>query len=384
MDWVICADDWGAHVSTTQHLASELARQDRVLWINSIGMRAPGLNARDVRRVAQKMRLRPTAAPRAETGGLEPGPVGVVHPHLLPWHLHRWSLVVSRLTFGRQVRAAFARFGIRRPMVLTINPMLVRHLYFEHAGLVYLRLDDYAQLPGTDARMVRVCEAEILTRADLLFYTARALAPRDPAQAARARYLPQGVDLEHFRSVPAAPPRGRVLGFFGLLAEWLDDELIEATARACPDWTLELVGPAQYVSPRWAALPNVKVLPPCPYAGLPAAISRWDAAWVPFRVNALTVGVNPLKLREYLAAGLPTLSTALPEALSLQPAVNIVRAAGDVRRALEEVLARDSAAARAARRAVVRDDGWDARARELRALVAAWAAARSAGEEASR
>ncbi len=368
MDWIFCADDWGVHVSTTQHLASEMAKQDRVIWINSIGMRAPSFTVKDFRRLRQKFLMLHAQEKSFTRHSLEPAPMYVVHPQMLPWHLNKCALAASRVSFGHQMKSVISRFGFKEAVVLTINPMLVRHLYFPHRHLVYLRLDDYARLPGVDSEMVHICEAEIYEKAEIIFYTARLLAPPERWQG-KSHFLPQAIDAGHFDAVPLKPPRTKILGFFGLLAEWLDDQLIEQVARACPDWTLEFVGPRQYLPERLDGIPNVRILAPVSYNELPAQVSRWDAAWVPFRITELTRQVNPLKLREYLAAGLPTLCTPLPDARDLLPHIHLVSNAEEVRDRLQEISRTDNEEQRKIRRESVRDHTWTARAGQVRSLV---------------
>jgi hypothetical protein len=110
---------------------------------------------------------------------------------------------------------------------------------------------------------------------------------------------------------------------------------------------------------------NVRVLPALPYAQLPEAIAHWRAAWLPFCVSELTRGVNPLKAREYLAAGLPCISTPLPELAAL-PQVSVAASAKDVVHFLESEVAADSEAKRLARRAAMLEHSWSARATSLR------------------
>jgi hypothetical protein len=103
-----------------------------------------------------------------------------------------------------------------------------------------------------------------------------------------------------------------------------------------------------------------------PYSELPAAISHWAGAWVPFQVNDLTRGVNPLKLREYLAAGLPAFCTDLPEAAPLRPFVHIASDARQMAETIRQVVADDSPERRRSRRERVRGESWRARAEEMR------------------
>ena len=363
MDWIIFGDDWGAHPSTTQHLTRGLPADDRVIWINSIGMRAPALG--DWRRAAHKvgaMLTRP--APRAATA---PTP-HIISPRVLPWHASPAARALNARMLGAAVRGAMEELGMREVCALTANPAALPYLdAIQPARMAYLRLDDYALLPGVDPALVHTYEPAIMHRADAVFATARGLMPR-AASCHEAHYLPQGVDMAHFGAGPLEIPQGKVVGFFGLFAEWIDAELIAACAQARPDWTFELLGPRRVQPGALCALPNVRWRDAVPYAQLPEAIGHWRAAWMPFRMDELTAQVNPLKLREYLAAGLPTASTPLPE-LGDYP-VTPIRTAADVLAWLDEVEAHDSPTARAARRAHVRADSWIARAATLRAALA--------------
>lgn len=370
MNWLVFGEDWQGLISTTRHLATAmLATGDRVVWVNSLGMRSPGLNRRDLRRLVRKARACFGTEPGKGAGSETRGPDVVISPRALPFHRLSVCRRLNRHLLGRQLRPCLAPFPPEETIVLSSNPVAAYYLPERYKGLVYLRLDDYARLPGVDHVLARGSEARIMELADLVAVTARSLLPPDERPAARSLYLPQGVDWRHFATVPLEPPRSRTLGFFGFLAEWIDYELIMQAAALLPDWTLELRGEARYVPDRLAAHGNIKLLPPVPYSGLPTVIAHWDAAWLPFQRSALTEAVNPLKVREYLAAGLPTLSVGLPEVASL-PFVKVITAAADVAAVLPGMVEGDSPDRRRERRASVRQHGWEARCRLLKETLA--------------
>ncbi|MBN2559531.1 MAG: hypothetical protein JXQ75_01185 [Phycisphaerae bacterium] len=376
MNWIIFGDDWGRHLSTTQHLVAQFPAEDRIVWVNSMGMRRPRLSRADFRRAAEKIFGRGASAKPSNDAALRRRPDVVVQPRVLPWHTSGLVRSFNRRCLGRQLRSAMRAAGLVRPHVLTTNPVAVLYLDEDRASLTYLRLDDYAKLPGVDVDVVESCEQALFDKADHIVVTARALMLAEERLKSKTHYLPQGVDVAHYGGVPLEPPGTKVLGFFGLLAEWLDYELVAAVARACPDWTLEFVGPDRYFPDDLRAVRNICVLPPVSYGDLPGVVAGWSAAWVPFLINDLTRGVNPLKLREYLAAGLPALSTPLPEAMSLVPALCIVRAAEDVRRELSRIPEEDSPGERAKRREAMKEHSWAARAAELRRVVSSESGAR--------
>ena len=372
MEWLVFGDDWGAHPSTTQHLMRAMAAGDTVLWVGSIGMRAPRFNRADLRRVAHRLRA-PTVAP-ASTGTDTPPGWRVLRPSAVPFHENALARWVNRRLLGRQIGQEARALGMQRPMVLTANPAVVLYLDdvlraagLEAAAVGYLRLDDYSLLPGVDASLVALTEPAMMARADRVFATARRLLPGTRS----GDLVPQGVDTSHFGQVLIEPPAGpKTLGFFGLLAEWIDVELIAAVAKAVPDWSIELLGPSRISTASLAKHRNIVLRGPVPYAALPGAIAHWHAAWLPFRVDELSAAVNPVKLREYLAAGLPTMSTAMPEVMNLSGVdVAIIDTADNAARWLREVAARDTAADRIRRRHRMQDETWQARADQVRGLL---------------
>ncbi len=340
-----------------------------MVWVNSIGMRSPRMRIADISRITRRlgaMAKGRLTREQSQAGAHGIPRVRIVQPRVLPWHHSRLAVAAGRRTLTSSIRRHLSELRATRPNLLLANPVAIRYLDGLSDGpLGYLRLDDYAHLPGVDPKLVQSAEAELFDRADVVFATARALLPT--GISARTAYLPQGVDAQHFASAPIQPPKSRVLGFFGLIAPWVDIALVAAVARTNPTWTLELIGPVQCDTALIDGFDNVRLLPAVPYAELPTAIAGWAAAWIPFVRSQLTEAVNPLKLREYLAAGLPTASTPLPETQSLGALVERVEDAEAVTRWLEGPVSSDSAEEREQRRASVAEHSWSNRAATLRA-----------------
>jgi hypothetical protein len=368
LTWVIFGDDWGAHPSTTQHLARNLPSGDRFVWVNSLGMRAPRPSVSDAKAIAGRLRKRALdGEPTAVTGAPRDGePQSVVSVPIAPFHGSKAARFFNRRMVQSNIARALDQLGARETVLVSATPVAAWYVDPRRfSRIAYLRLDDYARLPGVDPAIIRASEPRMREIADVLVATARGLLFDDP----RALYLPQGVDADHFAAVPTLPPRSRVLGFFGLLAEWIDYELIERVADRRPDWTIELMGPVRHVPERILRHPRIVMRSRVEYSALPDAIAHWDAAWVPFQVDELTLAVNPVKLREYLAAGLPTFSTPLPSSAEVS-AVTIGADADAVAAWLDGEVSQDTVHARTHRRDSVRPDAWSARAATLRAALA--------------
>jgi glycosyltransferase involved in cell wall biosynthesis len=208
---------------------------------------------------------------------------------------------------------------------------------FSPRRLVYDCNDAHADFPGLP-HWTRHYQERTLCRADRVIVSARAL--RDDAVRVRRSekdvfVIGNGVDHAAFHRAlsmrargPAAKPR---IGYLGAIAPWFDFDLVIAAASARPEWEFVLVGPvlsgAAPALARLAALPNVVVRPAVTPDDVPGVLAAFDVGLIPFRLTSLTAGVNPNKLYEYLAAGLPVVSTPFSPEVSAE--VDLVALARD-------------------------------------------------------
>jgi glycosyltransferase involved in cell wall biosynthesis len=167
-----------------------------------------------------------------------------------------------------------------------------------------------------------------LRLADVVLTGGRSLhagvAPRRPD----AHLFPSGVDSRHYArsralraaAQPAARPHGApVAGFVGVIDERLDSPLLGEVARLLPDWEFRLVGPVADFKMDPATLPkapNLHYLGQHSYDQLPAVMAEFDVALMPFALNEATRSISPTKTLEYLAAGLPVVSTPVPDVVA--------------------------------------------------------------------
>lgn len=355
----------GENRTSSHHVALRLARRMPVLYVDSPGMRAPGGSGRDLKRTARK--LLDTLRPPTE-----------VAPGL--WHCTVPQLPLRRLpgvdafnrAFGRwAVRRALRRVGIRRRLSWFVVP----HPGFLAGQLgedlcVYYCIDDYAAHPGVDAEDIAARDAALSRRADLQFVAPPALLDAKRALNPHTVFAPHGVDADLFAhaqdpatEVPAiarALPRP-VVGYIGSLHSWIDVELIEWLARQRPQWSFLLVGHAHVPLDGLRALPNVHLAGAQPYPSLAGWAKAFDAAIIPYRLNRQVANANPLKLREYLAAGLPVVSVRNPEIETFSDLVRIADGREGFLAALDAAVTDHVPEAIAARMAAVADQTWDAR-----------------------
>ncbi|WP_371380031.1 glycosyltransferase [Sporomusa aerivorans] len=163
--------------------------------------------------------------------------------------------------------------------------------------------------------------AQAVLNADIVTATARSLVVRASLLAREVYLIPNGCDYNHFKeaqtkqyieSTPFKPGRP-IIGYIGSIAPWVDMPLVNTMARCLPDYEFVLIGPL--LKQNWLALlsKNIHYLHHKAYSELPRYLSNFDYCLIPFRITDMTKGVNPIKFWEYLASGLPILSTPLPE-----------------------------------------------------------------------
>jgi glycosyltransferase involved in cell wall biosynthesis len=164
--------------------------------------------------------------------------------------------------------------------------------------------------------------------------------------------------------------RPPVLVVVGLLDWRIDAALLAALADRRPTWTLALVGSPYADLRALAARPNVHLLGQVPYARLPAVLKGCAVGLVPFVVDEYTRHIDPVKLREYLSAGLPVVATELPDVAAIDPSCRIVRGVDELVDAVTGALREGDPVERARRSAAMAGETWEARVEALVAHVA--------------
>jgi glycosyltransferase involved in cell wall biosynthesis len=320
MDHLCFSHDWAGDPLSKTHLMRLLAqRGDRVLWVNSIGYRSPNLAARkDLGRIVKK--LKAAATPIRE---VEPN-LFVVSPLVIPAWGKPTIQAFNRKLLTIQVRRATRRLDFTDPVNWVFNPAAgILAGALGESKVIYYCVDEYTAFQGVTTDALLAIERELLERADLVIVSAEKLLNSKVSPRARTVLVRHGVDYDHFRKAldPATPLPAElaswpkpVIGYFGLLADdWVDRPLLEAIADAFPHATLALLGKSTMDLSRLANRPNVRLTGRVPYESLPGWCRGFDVAIVPFPISEVTLHANPLKAREYLAAGLPVVSTAIPE-----------------------------------------------------------------------
>ena len=238
--------------------------------------------------------------------------------------------------------------------------------------VVYDVMDDLASFKGAPAAL-RFLQQQALRRADLVFAGGRSLHRSVAGRRPDAHLFPSGVEPEHYAvaGTNRRSDRTPVAGYVGVIDERLDLELIARLAAALPGWEIRLVGPVVKIDE--ATLPraaNISYPGAQPYERLPQLMAEFDVGLMPFALNEATASISPTKTLEYLAAGLPVVSTRVPDVVAdYGEQVALARDADGFAAACKAALAEDPEERRQRVAPLLRRHHWDAIAARMEALV---------------
>jgi len=374
-DWdgIICfANDWYADPLSKKHLMLRFARNRRILWVNSVNNRRPRMASKDFRRVFQKLTEFRQGLVEVQEG------IWVLTPLYMPFHGNSVIRELNRKLLGAQIRRALAQLQIRHAITYTFAPTsadVVGNLGED--AIVYHCVDEFSAFSDAGAE-VAAREGELLRKADIVLCSAAGLYERKKEHNPHTYLVTHGVDYEFFRKATYADtpiaqelqslPKP-ILGFTGLLADWVDLVLLAELAKRRPEWSIVLIGRSDVDLKIFDGLSNVHLLGHRPYNRLPEFLRGFDVALLPFVNNELTVNANPLKLREYLAAGLPVVASPIPEVARYAGLVNLASTAEEYEREIDAILKRGASGPSVDRSIKMASESWDAKVVEIEGLL---------------
>ncbi|MFC5848936.1 glycosyltransferase family 1 protein [Deinococcus petrolearius] len=336
---------WDFVYQRPQHLMSRAARDRRVYYVEDpmFGTREAHLQVR------------------------REGNVTVVQPQLPPGLPDEVAEA-----HGRRLLQTFLRQeGVAAPLAWVYTPMQLPLLDgLATSAVVYDCMDELANFRYAPPQL-RGRERQLFARADVVFTGGQRLYEAKREQHPRVCAFPSSVDVAHFaqarRDLPDPAdqrdlPRPR-LGFYGVIDERLDTALIGELARRHPQWQIVLLGPVVKIAPE--TLPrsaNLHYLGMKSYTELPGYLAHWDVALLPFAINEATEFISPTKTPEYLAAGVPVVSTPIRDVerpYGEQGLVSIARDVDEFGAAVADLLGQNHAPRQRRADALLAQGSWD-------------------------
>jgi glycosyltransferase involved in cell wall biosynthesis len=369
---IICfaGDVWDGNPHSRHHVMRRLAPRWDVLFVESIPMRSVALGRGDrheLRRVMRKVRQ------GWSLRTVEPG-LHVLRPMPLP-PAGRLGRAVQLAALRAQIGFALRRLGLGGPRLAwfslpVVAPLLGR--LGERADVLYYQ-DRYEHFSHVDAELLRAQLGHLAEACDASIATASHLADDLRALGADPVIVRHGVEVERFAQRPGPPAdlvalERPLVGCVGLIDDHMDLGALRALADGLDGGTLVLVGDAN-IALNELRHPRIVLLGRRPYADMPAYVHAFDCCIVPFAAGPLTEAVNPIKLREYLAAGRPVVSAPMPEVERYAEGVRFAATGAEWVAQVRAAIADDAPGAQAARRALVEEETWDRAAAAVEAVL---------------
>ena len=364
---IVCiASNWDDHPTSKHHLMRLLSQQNHIVWVNYHASRRPKLNASDTRAIAHRLWQARRASRRVADN------IDVLSPLLIPFPEARFARFINSRALARQIRLQLRRLPERPTQLWLFTPDVPELIDLIPAErVVYYCVDEFSAFTGFNQALIRRLEAQTIRRSHAVITTSALLYEQRRDLHPNTHMVPHGVDFDHFAScehvraddVPEeiADIPAPIFGYFGLISDYVDLELIGQAAAARPEWSFVFLGDVRRDTAPVDGLENVYLLGGRPYESLPRYCSRFDVGLIPFRMNNLTRAGNPIKLREYLAAGLPIVSSPMPEVLRYRPAVGTAETLDEFLPACSQALRIGREQSRADRRKLVAGESWQSR-----------------------
>jgi glycosyltransferase involved in cell wall biosynthesis len=306
---------WNFVYQRPQHLLSRFAKQFRVFFVEEPMFDAPDQAFIQVTNPEENL--------------------FVVIPHLVAGkpdeaNISAQKELLNKMFLDKEIVNYF--FWYYTPMSMAISD------HFNPTVIVYDCMDELSAFKFAP-QALKDREQELFTKADLVFTGGYSLYEAKKHKHPDVHAFPSSIDCAHFNKarqynvdpVDQAPIPHPRIGFFGVIDERMDLDLVEAVARRKPEWSFVMIGPVvkldQNMLPK---LPNIHYLGMKPYSDLPSYISGWDVAMMPFAHNESTRYISPTKTPEYLAAGKPVVSTPIIDVLRQYGRHGLVNIAGTV------------------------------------------------------
>lgn len=378
---IICISsaDWdNPYWVNQQHIMSRFSRQNKVLYIESMGLRQPVLQTKDIKRIGRRLKR------------FLQGPIKInenlytYSPIVLPFYKFRLVRWLNHWIMITALRHLARKLAMPAPILWSYIP---NGVHFKgklgEKLLVYHCVDEIAANPLIPGKVILEMEKKLLATADLTLVTSPELYNTKKPLAKDIYYLPNVADIEHILkikdpglAVPAdlAGITHPILGFIGAVSNYkLDFTLLRTVAEEKPAWNIVLIGAvgegekAAEIS-QLEKIPNIHILGGRPYEKLPNYLKGFDVCLLPNKLNEYTRNMFPMKFFEYLASGRPVVSTALSSLQEFKEYFYQADSPARFIKSIELALAEESSS-KVARIALAKKYSWTNRMEEISSLL---------------
>ena len=371
--FLVFADDWGRHPSSCQHLVRRLLDRHQVVWVNTIGTRKPRFGLATLRRGLEKFGqwTRSAVPPSSPHPNLQ-----VLNPMMWPHFSSPLARRLNRRLLLHQLTPVIR--SLSAPVIaVTVIPLVADLMgLLPVSRWAYYCVDDFSLWPGLDQPTLRQMEQRLVTESDILIAASETLQEKLARMGRYSSLLTHGVDLGHWTSETGAARLMQIeslarplVVFWGVIDRRMDFEFVNRLAADLPRGTIALVGPENDPDPRLFQSPRVVRIPPLPFEQLPALARKADVLVMPYADTPVNQAIQPLKLKEYLATGRPTVVRDLPAVRPWADCLDVATTSEEFSRLVRLRLADGLPNHQRLARARIVGESWDAKAAEFERLI---------------
>lgn len=378
---IICfaGEDWGTHNPLAKtHLMTKLAKRNRILFVESIGIRRPERSRKDLERVRNKLKKWFKGYIKINDNFY------VVAPLAIPYHSKRFIAFINKILLIIQLRFYQLLLGFNKPILWICIPTAASVIgYLNEKFLIAHIFDRCEYVPGLGVKTQQYIRKQmdiLISRADICFVAGLMILRDNLHLNPRCYFVDHGVDYDHFgKALLDETPMPKdikkipspIVGYVGNIEkENIDYELFKHIARRQPGWNLVIIGAVHSDFQEFNGIPNIYLLGRKDYYKLPNYLKAFDVAIIPFKISEWIKAVSqPLKLREYLAAGRPVVSTLEPEEEKFSKLIKFSSDHDMFIKLIDESMRQNSIEKIRMRRDAVKHETWDERLATIENLV---------------
>lgn len=381
-EWIVFfGEDWGGLNSTGQYIARNLQSDYNIMWVNSIGLREPDFSLHDFKRIFEK--LYDFCLPSGSLESDSSNSIGSIFPVTfiaIPYLRFSSIRKINVIILSFLLKRKFRELHIDDPIIITACPSAADIIeYISSKRKIYYCADDHSELPGLNKQTVKELESKLFASVDYIVATSRALEKKIKKYNPNTVYIPHGVNFDIFLQAKISDETipedmklcGKpIIGYFGLIGEHLDYELIARVSEVFSNASIVMVGPIE--ATMIGKIPtnkNIYYLGQKLYSQAPYYMKSFSICQLPWKNTARNKYANPTKIREYLAADKQVVATTHPELVDLSEYVytadNIDEYISNIRTALSRI---DEISSNSVSD-TVKNQTWQSRALEFKKLL---------------
>ena len=379
---IICISsaDWdNPYWTNQQHIMWRLAKDNKVLYVESLGLRRPVIQKKDLMRMYKRLRKWITGIRKIDRN------LYVYSPVLIPFYKYDFIRRINHWVLVKSLQKAIKKFGLKNPILWGYVPNTVDFLgKLNEVLVVYHCVDEISANPLIPGKIVLEMEKELLKKSAIVFVSSRGLYESKKKFARNIYYLPNVADIAHILKanlletrVPGdmAGLKHPIIGFIGAVSNYkIDFEILEYMTNTHPDWSIVLIGvlgegEKQARISEFRKYKNLYLLGGRDYSLLPNYLKAFDICILPNRINDYTKNMFPMKFFEYLAAGKPVVATCLEALEDFKDYIKMAKTKEEFVGKIEESLSQDTKEERKRRIELSKKYSWDERIEEISQII---------------